>query len=170
MANKNETKLQNKSKEEKKKKEEGEKSGDKYVYVISFIYLFVLLLMSGALVSWVGSVDVKNAFLKSGVATLITLIFGTSSKSLYAFFLHVPYNFDKAEFEKNKENKILEYIGNTFADLISGITLLIYVAKIASMPSTTNMIVILIVFVMIVISFFIVKKAAPKNTVSNDDK
>lgn len=166
MANKNETKLQNKSKEKKKKEE----SGDKYVYVISLIYLFVLVLMSGALISWVASVDVENAFLKSGVATLITLIFGTSSKSLYTFLLHVPYNFDKAEFEKNKEHKILEHIGSTFADLISGITLLIYVAKIASMPSTTNMIIILIVFVMIAISFFIVRKAALKNTVSNDDK
>lgn len=165
MENKTETELQNKSKEKKRKKERA----DKYVFVISSIYLLGLVLMSGSLINWIASVDVENEFLKSGVATLITLIFGTSSKSLYTFFLHAPYNFDKSEFEKNKENKILEYIGSMFADLILGITLLIYVIKIANMPSTNNMIVILIVGVLIIISFFIVEKAILKNTVSNDD-
>lgn len=166
----NKMKLNYKPNQKRRKRKKKEERGDKYVYAISLIYLLVLVLMSGALVSWIASVDVKNTFLKSGIATLITLIFGTSSKSLYAFFLHIPYNLDKAEFEKNKENKTLEHIGSTFADLISGITLLIYVAKIASMPNTTNMIVILIVFVLIVISFFIVRKATLKNTVSNNDK
>lgn len=166
----NKMKLNYKTHQKRRKIKKKEERGDKYVYAISFIYLLVLVLMLVTLIIWVASVDEKNAFLKSGVATLITLIFGTSSKSLYAFLLYIPYNFDKAEFEKNKENKILEHIGSAFADLMLGITLLIYVAKIAGMPSTGNMIVILIVFVMIVISFFIVRKVALKNTVSNDDK
>lgn len=167
MENETETELKNKSKEEKKKKKE---RADKYVFVVSSIYILVLLIMSVALINWVASVDVKNAFLKSGVATLITLIFGTSSKSLYTFFLHAPYNFDKSEFEKNKENKILEYMGSIFADLISGLALLFYVAKISGIPNRFNISIICIVFILVTISFIITINATPKATQKNGNE
>lgn len=150
---------------------ESEKS-DLIVSCISFLYLVVLIII---LVSLVISLSAKTPesitkvipikegykvignegnFLKSGVATLITLVFGTASKSLYRFFLYVPYDFDEDLFEKKKENKKMRLITELFADIFMGGSLCLYIMKIAPMPSTWVFIVIF--FILIIISLILV--------------
>ena len=78
---------------------------------------------------------VTKVIFKKWSSNLNYVSFGTASKSLYRFFLYVPYDFDEDLFEKKKKIK-MRLITELFADIFMGGSLCLYIMKIAPMPST----------------------------------
>ena len=71
----------------------------------------------------------KSDNLKTIFSTLITLIFGTASKSFHKALVLAPYNFDEDELKENKRQKKRNTTVEIFVDLMSGLAIFIYILK-----------------------------------------
>lgn len=118
---------------------------------VTFIYLVFLFISLGFIIYGIASADVKNKFLSAGVPTIIALVFGASSKSLYQFLVQAPFNFDLEKFEENKERKVISRFILFFIDLISGLAVLIYLLKISPLPTTEMAIGMIVIFIVMAI-------------------
>ncbi|WP_145436952.1 hypothetical protein [Staphylococcus hominis] len=87
----------------------------------SIIFVVFLLLIIGIVTS-----TYNNDAVKTTLSTLITLIFGTASKSFYNGLIIAPYDFDEESFKKNKQNAKKKSMVNIVVDVLSGIAVSIY--------------------------------------------
>lgn len=106
---------------------------------VSIIYIILLVILLGTIVYLLviapnpstnnPDLKAKNDSLKTILSTVITLVFGTASKSFHKALHLAPYNFDEDKFKKNQEKKILNTTVEIFIDLMSGVAILIYILK-----------------------------------------
>lgn len=106
---------------------------------VSIIYIIVLVILLGAIVYFLAiapnpstndpDLKEKSDSLKTIFSTVITLVFGTASKSFHKALHLAPYNFDEDKFKKNQEKKIMNTTVEIFIDLMSGVAILIYILK-----------------------------------------
>lgn len=137
---------------------------------ITLFYMLLVLFSASVIIYEITLADPKDDFLKGGVPTLIALIFGASSKSLYQFLVQAPFNFDKERFEASKERKTTYNIILLFFDLISGIAIIVYVLKIAPQPNTYATGGIVIVSILLAIAFILSLIFDGKNNSKDKEK
>lgn len=112
---------------------------------ISGIYIIVMVVSLGILVFFLAiapnpftkdpDLKEKSDNFKTIFSTLITLIFGTASKSFHKALVLAPYNFDEDELKKNVRQKSRNTTVEIFIDLMSGLAIFLYILKYFNTPN-----------------------------------
>ena len=130
-------------------------STSKLVSKIATVY-FALTLFAFALIMGVIStiVDFSDDIVKTAISSIITIIFGSSSKSLYSILILAPYNFEEDKFNLNSNNKKYKITLPLVVDLLSGVSIMAYLLMQANISNSWIYLGLIVYFLVLVILWF----------------
>ena len=131
-------------------------STSKLVSNIATVY-FAVTLFAFALMMYIllTIVDFSDDIEKTTISSIITVIFGGFSKSLYSILILAPYNFEEDKFNLNTNNKKYKITLPLVVDLLSGISIIAYLLMQTNFSNSWIHIGLIVCAVLLVILWFI---------------